>query len=532
MNAERCAGAKWGRWGRRGHPILSDEGASSPAAPGRHDQGSGERGFTLIELLIVCMIIPLIIGALSAGLITILNLQSSVKSRITDTSDAQVVSSTFLKDVQSATKMTTLRSSSYQCGNSSYTQLLGLQWDVVVVGGVPVPQTVVSYDSVPVTVGTATTYSLVREYCTSGNTSTPASSTTAALDISGSQYPPCMTGATCTPDGTTQGWTAATSVPAVKFVVDETGSGFVYTLLADSRSWTPVVAASIPVGPAFSPLTVLSTGSTGLSLGNYSSITVNKSPGTNGSSVAIASPSAGSVSFGTSASLTASTLNTTDPLLNSVSPGAESSPPTEYFSPQVSDPLSGIFTAPTSPGNVVTCTKAGSSYTCPHGMYTSDPGFASGSTVTFTGGPPTEFTKTFVIPPNVTMTFDFGTYIFDGSQAISPPASGNASITGLNVLFYVPNGSVDFGNGTSVYLAPINGDYGVTIWDATTTSTTAVNIESVQSDLNSYGGIYIPGGTVNATLSNAAANSALSVMFLIASDVNLAPYTSVIVTGP
>lgn len=485
-----------------------------------HHRGVSEQGFTLIELIIVCSIIPLIIGAISAGLITVLNLQSTVTNRITGSSDAQVVSSTFLKDVQSATNMTTSPSSSPQCGNSSYTQLLGLQWG----GG----QTVVSYDTVPVTGGTTTTYSLVREYCTSGNTS----STTVAYDISGSQYPPCMTGASCTPDGTTQGWTAAASVPAVKFVVNEAGSGFVYTLLADSRSWTPVAATSISVGPAFSPLTVLSpgcSGCTGLSLSNYSSITVNPSPGINGSSIAIASPFAGSASIGNNASLTASAVITADPLLNSLT--AEPSPPTEYFSPQVGDPLSGLLTVPGSPGNVKACTNAGLIYTCRPGKYTADPGFPSGSTVTFSGNGPYEFTNTFIIPSSVTMTFNFGTYIFDGSPAISSPPAGNATITGNNVLFYIPNGSVDFGSGSSVYLAPINGNYGVTIWDATTTSTTAVNIANIQSNRNSYGGIYIPGGAVNSTTPQPT-NAALSVMFLIANNINLAQGTNVIVTGP
>ena len=475
------------------------------------------------------MIVPLIIGAISAGLITILRLQSSVASRITDTSDAQVVSSTFLKDVQSATMMTTLPSSTPQCiAPTGGTLLLGLQWDVV--GGVP--QTVVAYDRVPVTVGTTTTYSLVREYCTSGNTNTPSSSTTVAYDISGSQYPPCLTSANCTPNATTQGWTAAGSAsrdaPAVHFVVTEAGTGFKYTLLAESRAWTPDAAANISVGPAFSPLTVLSSG-TGLTLSNNSSVKVNQSPGTNGSSIAIASPLAGSVSIGTDATLTASTLLTTDPLLNSVSPGAEASPPTEYYSPQVTDPLNGILTVPASPSNGVTCSNPPGStiYNCPPGIYTSLPTFPSGATVTFTGGP-TEFTNTLTIPTNATVTFDFGNYIFDRLTAISGPATGNATITGNNVLFYIPNGSVDFGSGSSVYLAPINGNSGVTIWDDTTTSTTAVNLDNIQSDSNSYGGIYIPGGTVNA----ASSNSPLSVMFLIANTINVAQYTNLIVTGP
>jgi hypothetical protein len=484
----------------------------------------------LIELLIVCVIIPIIIGAISAGLLTILKLQSSVKARITDSSDAQVVSSTYLKDVQSATLITTSPSSSPQCPSpTGGTLLLGLQWAA--------GQTVVSYDTVPVTGVTGTTYSLVREYCTSGNTTTPSSTTTVAYDISGSQFPPCMGTVNCSPNGNPPppGWIPAASVQSVKFVVNEAGTGLTYALLAYSRAWTPAYATppNISVGPAFSPLTVLSSGN-GLTLGNYSSVTVNPSPGTNGSSVAIASPNAGSVSIGTDATLTASTLLTTDPLLNSVS----SSPPTEYYSPQVTDPLSGILSAPASPGNSPSCSNTPPSkvYTCPAGMYSSLPAWTSGSTITFGYQSPnatTEFTGNLTLPANSTVTFDYGTYIFDGPQAITGLTSGNtiSTITGNNVLFYIRNGSVDFGSTSSVYLAPIDNNDGVTIWDATKTSTTAVNIYNIQGDRNSYGGIYVPGGTVNA-FAPQPTTAALYAEFLIANTINVNEGTNVIVTGP
>ena len=44
-----------------------------------------ENGFTLVELLIVVTILPLIIGALSLGIISVFSLQSSVSNRVTDT---------------------------------------------------------------------------------------------------------------------------------------------------------------------------------------------------------------------------------------------------------------------------------------------------------------------------------------------------------------------------------------------------------------------------------------------------------------
>ena len=92
----------------------------------RTSGGTGERGFTLVELLIVVTIIPLIIGALAGGLLEVFSLQSGVANRLGDSADAQVVASTFLKDVQSASSLTTNPSTSTQCGTG--TQLLGLEW--------------------------------------------------------------------------------------------------------------------------------------------------------------------------------------------------------------------------------------------------------------------------------------------------------------------------------------------------------------------------------------------------------------------
>src|SRR5579863_7581580 len=70
-------------------------------SPQRRDEKRSDEGFTLVELLIVVMIMPLIMGALAMGLIAMFSLQHSVSNRIADSADAQVVSSTYLKDVQS-----------------------------------------------------------------------------------------------------------------------------------------------------------------------------------------------------------------------------------------------------------------------------------------------------------------------------------------------------------------------------------------------------------------------------------------------
>jgi prepilin-type N-terminal cleavage/methylation domain-containing protein len=87
-----------------------------------------EDGYTLIELLVVSLILPLILGAISVALISVLSLQGGVSNRITDSSDAQIVSAHLDQDVQSALRLTT-NPYTTQCGPSAtQTQLLGLEW--------------------------------------------------------------------------------------------------------------------------------------------------------------------------------------------------------------------------------------------------------------------------------------------------------------------------------------------------------------------------------------------------------------------
>ena len=143
-----------------------------------------EDGFTLVELLIVVTILPLVVGALSAGLIAVFSLQSGVSSRLSHTADAQAVSANFERDIQGAQQVTTQPLSNPECGASSgVTQLLGLESNLAPDGGY---QTVISYLSVPVaaTSTTPASYSLVRAYCTGEGNTTPQSEETLAFDVS------------------------------------------------------------------------------------------------------------------------------------------------------------------------------------------------------------------------------------------------------------------------------------------------------------------------------------------------------------
>ncbi len=140
-----------------------------------------ESGFTLIELIIVALIIPIIIGAITLALISIFSLQTSTTSRISDSSDAQVVSSNFETDVQNATLITSASPSSPQCVPGSTvagaTQVMGLQ--SAANGG-----TVISYEEVP---NGNNGYSLMRYVCQGGANTSPVSASAVSNNVPAGQ---------------------------------------------------------------------------------------------------------------------------------------------------------------------------------------------------------------------------------------------------------------------------------------------------------------------------------------------------------
>jgi prepilin-type N-terminal cleavage/methylation domain-containing protein len=224
-------------------------------------------GFTLVELLIVVTVIPVIVGAISMGMVSVFSLQSGVASRLSHTADAQVVAANFAKDVQGAADVTQQGNSSPQCGAGIGTQLLGLISDQNLT--TRVFQTDISYVSVPV-IGSTTSYSLERLFCTGGS-STPQSQTTLAYDIQGTQSPPsisCVAGVNnsgCGVGG--QQWISTQGISQVTFPVNDAKGNFPFTLMA-----SPVASTlSANLG---SPLTTNTTTSCGFAspgTGTYAS---------------------------------------------------------------------------------------------------------------------------------------------------------------------------------------------------------------------------------------------------------------------
>ncbi len=207
-------------------------------------------GFTLIELLIVVTILPLIVGALAAGLVAVFTIQSSVQNRLGDTGDSQVVEANFQSDVSQASSLTTApNNSSAQCGPG--TQLIGLAWGPVSGQSYPY-QYVVSY----VEIQSGSSWNLVRQYCSSGYSTSanpnPTSSTIISYDVPANLASPVVTISSGAPNGTTPGtsWVSTQYVTGVSFPVTEPNSNFSYTLDAVPAASAGVPATGKPLAPA------------------------------------------------------------------------------------------------------------------------------------------------------------------------------------------------------------------------------------------------------------------------------------------
>ncbi len=94
------------------------------ARAGRVDEG----GFTLIELVVVVAIMPVIVGAMVSGLLSIISFTPTIESRLSDSGDAQIVTTDYNKDVQGATMVTTAATPTNPTACGPGTQLLGLQY--------------------------------------------------------------------------------------------------------------------------------------------------------------------------------------------------------------------------------------------------------------------------------------------------------------------------------------------------------------------------------------------------------------------
>ncbi|HVA70938.1 MAG TPA: prepilin-type N-terminal cleavage/methylation domain-containing protein [Acidimicrobiales bacterium] len=494
----------------------------------------GDDGMTLVELLITMLIVPLVIGALAFGLVAVLSLQSTVSGRITDSGDAQTLSASFSKDVQSAQALTD--GAGPICGSGN--QVIGLKWGSSTGGYLDY----VSYNAVQNVL--STTYSLIRSFCSSVASSTPNSIQTVATDLSATSAlaAPSIscapTASGCASTART-GWISTSGVTQVTLKVTETQSviagsttPFAFALVATPRAFTE--ATNVPQLSSFAPFTLLSaTSSNALSLGNNSVLSIDVGTGTDNGALNVASPLPGSVSISPNSQLLAASINTSDSTLNSVSAGSGTTyPSSEYYSSSIGNPFSSL-SAPADPpggGSVVSCTDSNNVYTCPPGYYTTDPGlsFANNATVFFTPGGNFWFEQGLTLANNVNVTFATGTYIFDGAPTAFTTANNTIVNATSGVLFYINSGAVQFGNNAIINCEGLAQYQDVVVWDAAAVGTTSpITLGNNGSAGYGYGGIYVPNGEV--ILNN---NGTVTAAFLVANTAVISNNVSLNIVSP
>jgi prepilin-type N-terminal cleavage/methylation domain-containing protein len=423
-----------------------------------------EGGFTLIELLIVTVVLPIVVGGIAVALISVLSLQGSVSNRISDSADAQVVSSTFNTDVQDASMITVpTQGAGYIASNSpapcetaiqnasSDPQVLGLQWGG---GQTGVTQTEVSY----VEVGNT----LVRNVCL-GAAGTPVTTVVSHNVQSGLNATVTCGSPSCTGALYSTSWVPAAGVSGVDLAVTEkaaTTDNYVYSLTGVPRAWSPS-SGNGAVGGLL-PLLLLGTGSQDISCGG--NLTVNGEVALDSQS----NPAAATTGQGSISASSYYVAGSPSGALsgNITTPGAASA--TILSGPAITDPFAGLIPPDTSHLAV----RAGSSYQGP-GIYNAELDISS------------------------TVNFIPGTYVLNAGMHIS---NGIITSSGGGVFFYVTQGQVTIDGQTSFDLQPLSSPpspaAGLVIWQVAADTQTII-VAGRGSVTEIEGIIYAPGALVS-----------------------------------
>lgn len=444
---------------------------------------SDETGFTLLELLVVMMILPLITGGIAAALVSVLQMQGHTLTRFSNSSDSQITSEFYVRDVQSAAYVTTDASitspytatSPQLCGSSlGGTFVVGLYWG----------QSEATYWAIGTT--------LIRRYCAvNGSYQTPSvtSSRNVSFNISSGQGSAVVTGSAAST--ASDGWASTVGVSGIAVGVSEPETGtssYTYSLQGTPRAWNSQ-AGGFPGGgsPPPPPLLLLGTGTSTLTCGGNGSIDVN-------GGVALNSTSNGAASLSGHATATATSFYTadqTDPsgALAETGNATFSPPGTPSAGPSFADPYQNL----TPPNPTGMATYSGGTYQGP-GIYTS----------------------TLSVSGNTHQVFASGIYILE--QGIS--LSGNASIssTSSGVFFYVTGGQVSIAGNGGASLQPLASPPSpiadLVIWQVAA-DTNPVYLTGNGSGSFLGGTIYAPGAQVGGS-----GNAGLSATAIIAASLS------------
>ena len=446
-----------------------------------------ESGFTLTELLVVLVIMPLVIGAIAAVVVTGLINQQSVSTRITDSTSAEQASAYFGKDVDSANFVTT---------DQSLT--VGSPTDPPC--GFPAPATASVTD--PVT--TEGTFLLGLAWGSSGPDTASSSSVSYASDGNGNLVRLWCQGDTTTPLSAV---TVATGLaqPATPCSAAETQTD-PFSCLGVAISVAPEQAAALAAAgwestagnPPISGITL-----NGLTAATQYGFTLVGVP-------QIATPQNQGVAAGTPSESSLLLLNTTSTSLDcsggiiNVSGGATINSPTTpaaTLSNNAQLNVGGQIYTPDPSGAIATSTGASVS-TSPQSGSAIDPyrnlPLPSGSGGSESGTNPIVFSQGTYGSIDLSGTqqgiLNPGTYIVGGLNL-----SGNATLTSADggVLIYVSSGTVSVtGSAVLTLTAQTSGSYaGVALWqDQSDGNTLTLSSSSTNSTIS--GAVYAPAATV------------------------------------
>jgi prepilin-type N-terminal cleavage/methylation domain-containing protein len=467
-----------------------------------------EGGFTLIELLVVVAILPLVVGAISVALISVVKNEQPVSNRLTSSGDEQVASATFVQDVQGANWIT--NNPLDLCAGVSGTLLLSLSPDDVM--STSSIKNITSYVEVP-NAGSSSTYTINRETCSGG---TGSSATTNRGLIHGASI---TTSVSVNPGTVNIGtWVAASSATNVTLNLSEP-TGNTYDLTAVPR--TTGTPGQTPTG-GFQPILPLELVGPcpGIQMtGGSSSFAVddgNGGPGEVGvtQSQAGCSSAGGLVSGSGASGFSAGTqfYGVSNPLSSLTPPSFPSVSGLSAGSCNATTCTSGIYRANTTGaynnGTVSNVTFDPSLGPDPGTVVFTVPVTANG--VTFDGGASVTsdtywFEGGLTIADHATVTFGSATYLYgtSGGSGTVLQMGNHATIAVPNsspgLLFYVPPGTanVSLGSGFSGNLAGALSPYlELAIWDASSGTLSFGQGNGGGAGLASFGGIYDPNGTV------------------------------------
>jgi prepilin-type N-terminal cleavage/methylation domain-containing protein len=236
------------------HPIRRVRRVTRGRTATTRAQRGDESGFTLIELIIVVAVLPIIVGAMAAGLLSVISFTPTISNKLSDSGDAQALSTSFTKDVEGATMVTTAAASTSPSACGTGTQILGLQY--------PNGQWI-SYSLITQGAGPAAKQNLFRNDCQTGtptllssvilshnvvSTTGTGSPSATVTCTSATPTPPSCAG---TPPAWSTNWVSTAQVVSVNLGLTYAASDYTQALVATPTAGVNAAGGSTLNAPPF-----------------------------------------------------------------------------------------------------------------------------------------------------------------------------------------------------------------------------------------------------------------------------------------